>query len=85
MSLKVVEKMLPSGWCLGEFYLDKDKIGIAYKAEGGWRLIQGRKVLTQEEAARVLIDKQIQKARKEERRAMDLMIRLVSLASSSTP
>ncbi len=57
----------------GEFKLGPHSIGRAEKVEGGWRLSNKRRVLSDEAAAEALIARQVEKASAELAQAQNML------------
>ncbi len=71
--LTIDECQYPNGATYGVFYIGKHEIGAADKIDDGWRPFGKRKALSSERAAKVMIDKSISRARKDEAHAREML------------
>lgn len=76
MPLRIQEVEYPNGSTYGVFFMGTHEIGRADKIDGGWRLRRSRKVLTEEQAAKVMLDRAISKAREDEKHARKMLLAL---------
>lgn len=85
MPLRISECKYPSGDIYGVFFMGQHEIGRADKIGGFWRLRGARKVLTEEGAAKAMIDRAITKAREDERNARKMLEALRLFCGGSLP
>ena len=86
MSLRIVECEYPNPeYQYGVFFLGPEEIGRADKIGDGWRLLQKKKVLPAEMAAKAMLDGEISKARQDEARARKLLEALRMYCGGSLP
>ena len=83
MPLRIVECEYPSGAIYGLFYIGNHEIGRADKLQGGWRVFGARKVLSEEHAAKQMLDRAIRSAREDEKQARKMLDALRMYCSGS--
>ena len=71
--LNITKCEYPNGSMYGVFFIGRNEIGRADKTDEGWRVFGKRKTLSEEMAAKAMIDGAISKARLDEDHARKML------------
>lgn len=73
MTLRIEDRESPSGAVYGVFFIGRHEIGSAYKKPGGWVPFHKKKTLTEEMAAKAMIDTMVNKAKEDAAHARKML------------